>query len=141
MMSIELPEPTYLLQLLRSMQVTRSSKIFEASAVSVNASGTYTPINLSGTGLLHELLIVSPQNTFRVNVAVDSATIWSKSYSDASSLTDVIPTMSAFQDENGNYIYFLSLLPFRSSLQVNVENLNTSSSITLNYVYAKYEVA
>jgi hypothetical protein len=90
--------------------------------------------------VLRELLVVASQSTFRVDVIVDGATIWSKSYSDASNLTDVMPTMSAFQREDGKYIYYLSLMPFRSSIQVNIVNLNTSSSITVDYIYAKYEV-
>jgi hypothetical protein len=90
--------------------------------------------------VLQELLIVASQSTFRVDVAVDGAAIWSKSYSDASSLADVIPTASAFQREDGKYIYFLSLIPFKSSIRVSVVNLDTSSPITVDYIYAKYEV-
>lgn len=139
-MSIEFPESTYLIQLLKGAQTLRTAKVSEASGVSVSAGGTYTFLGLSGTGMLQELLIVASQSTFRVDVAVDGTTVWSKSYSDASNLTDVIPTMSAFQREDGKYIYFLSLVPFKSSIQVNIVNLNTSSSITVDYLYAKYEV-
>ena len=120
--------------------LTRRLRTVEASSVSINAGATYTFLNLSGSGLLQEFLIVASQNTFRVDVTVDGVTVWSKSYSDASNLTDVMPTMAAFQREDGKYIYFLSFIPFKSSIQVNVVNLNTSSSITVDYLYAKYEV-
>jgi len=140
-MAFEFPEPTYLIQLLKGAQTLRTAKVSEASNVSINAGATYTFLNLSGTGILQELLIVASQNTFRVDVTVDGVTVWSKSYSDASNLTDVVPTMAAFQREDGKYIYFLSLIPFKSSIQVNIVNLNTSSSITVDYIYAKYEVA
>jgi len=120
--------------------LARFARVSEASSVSIGASATYTFLNISGTGMLQELLIIASQNTFRVDVIVDGATIWSKSYLDASNLTDVVPTMSAFQREDGKYIYFLSLIPFKSSIQVNIVNLDTSSSITADYLYAKYEV-
>ena len=120
--------------------LTRFARVSEASSVSIGAGATYTFLNISGTGMLQELLIIASQSTFRVDVIVDGATIWSKSYSDASNLTDVVPTMSAFQREDGKYIYFLSLIPFKSSIQVNIVNLDTSSSITADYLYAKYEV-
>jgi hypothetical protein len=120
--------------------LTRRLRTAEASSVSINAGATYTFLNVSGSGLLQELLIVASQNTFRVDVTVDGVTVWSKSYSDASNLTDVMPTMAAFQREDGKYIYFLSFIPFKSSIQVNVVNLNSSSSISVDYLYAKYEV-
>jgi len=138
---IEIPEPTYLIQLLKGIQVTRSTKTSEVSSVSVSAGSTYSFLNLSGTGIVQEFLIVASQNTFRVDVVVDNVTIWSKSYSDASNLTDVIPTMSAFQREDGKYIYYLSMIPFKSSVQINIVNLDTVNPITLDYVYCKYEVA
>jgi hypothetical protein len=140
-MAIEIPEPTYLIQLLKGIQVTRSTKTLETSSVSVGAGSTYSFLNISGVGIVQELLIVASQNTFRVVVVVDNVTIWSKSYSDASNLTDVIPTMSAFQREDGKYIYYLSMIPFKSSVQINIVNLNTANPITLDYVYCKYEVA
>jgi len=120
--------------------LTRFARVSEASSVSIGAGATYTFLSLSGTGMLQELLIVASQSTFRVDVIVDGATIWSKSYSDASNLTDVVPTMSAFQREDGKYIYFLSLVPFRSSIRVDIVNLDTSSPMTADYLYAKYEV-
>jgi len=138
---IELPEPTYLIQLLKGTQVTRSTKTSETSSISISAGGTYTFINLTGVGFIQEILIIASQNTFRVNVVVDNATIWNKSYSDASNLTDVIPTMSAFQREDGKYIYYLSMIPFKSSVQIDIVNLDTANPITLDYVYCKYEVA
>jgi hypothetical protein len=139
-MVIEFPEPTYLIQLLKGIQVTRSTKTSESSSVSVGAGATYTFLNLSGIGVVQELLIVASQSTFRVDVIVDGVTVWSKSYTDASNLTDIIPTMSAFQREDGKYIYYLSLIPFKSSIQVSIVNLDTSNPITLDYIYAKYEV-
>jgi len=138
---IEFVEPTYLIQLLKGAQTLRTAKVSEASSVSINAGATYTFLSLSGTGMLQEFLVVASQNTFRVDVVVDGATIWSKSYSSASNLTDIMPTMSAFQREDGKYIYFLSFIPFKSSIQVSIVNLDASNPITLDYVYAKYEVA
>jgi hypothetical protein len=121
--------------------LARFARVSEASSVSVGAGATYTFLSISGTGVLQELLIVASQSTFRVDVVVDGATIWSKSYADASNLTDVIPTMSAFQREDGKYIYYLSMIPFKSSAQASVVNLDTANPITLDYVYAKWEVA
>jgi hypothetical protein len=128
-------------KLLTTISLIRAAKASELSNVSVGAGATYSFLNVSGAGTVQELLIVASQSTFRVDVTVDGVTIWSKSYTDASNLTDVIPTMSAFQREDGKYIYYLSMIPFKSSIQVSIVNLNTSSSITLDYVYAKYEVA
>jgi hypothetical protein len=121
--------------------LTKSVKTFERTNVSISAGSTYSFLNLSGIGIVQELLIVASQNTFRVDVVVDNVTIWSKSYSDASNLTDVIPTMSAFQREDGKYIYYLSMISFKSSVQINIVNLDTVNPITLDYVYCKYEVA
>lgn len=121
--------------------LTRSVKTFERTNVSISTGSTYSFLNISGVGIVQELLIVASQNTFRVDVVVDNVTIWSKSYSDASNLTDVIPTMSAFQREDGKYIYYLSMIPFKSSVQINIVNLDTANPITLDYVYCKYEVA
>jgi hypothetical protein len=121
--------------------LTRSVKTFERTNVSISTGSTYSFLNISGVGIVQELLIVASQNTFRVDVVVDNVTIWSKSYSDASNLTDVIPTMSAFQREDGKYIYYLSMISFKSSVQINIVNLDTANPITLDYVYCKYEVA
>jgi len=121
--------------------LTKSVKTLERTNVSISAGSTYSFLNLSGVGMLQEFLIVASQNTFRVNVVVDNATVWNKSYSDASNLTDVIPTMSAFQREDGKYIYYLSMIPFKSSVKIDIVNLDTANPITLDYVYCKYEVA
>ena len=121
--------------------LTKSVKTFERTNVSISAGSTYSFLNLSGVGIVQEFLIVASQNTFSVVVDVDNVTIWNKSYSDASNLTDVIPTMSAFQREDGKYIYYLSMIPFKSSVQINIINLDTANPITLDYVYCKYEVA
>jgi len=121
--------------------LTKSVKTLERTNVSISAGSTYSFLNLSGVGMVQEFLIVASQNTFRVNVVVDNATVWNKSYSDASNLTDVIPTMSAFQREDGKYIYYLSMIPFKSSVKIDIVNLDTANPITLDYVYCKYEVA
>jgi hypothetical protein len=123
------------------LSLIRAAKSLESSNISVGAGATYSFLNVSGAGTVQELLIVASQNTFRVDVTVDGTTVWSKSYLDASNLTDVIPTMSAFQREDGKYIYYLSIMPFKSSIQVSIVNLDTANPIILDYVYAKYEVA
>jgi hypothetical protein len=117
-----------------------SIRLLERVNVSVPANSSYTLLDLNVTGRLHEVLVVSPFPDFSVRITVDGVTVWDKSYSDASTLTDELVFVSAFQREDGRYIYHVSEVPFKVSCRVEVVNLS-SASITLDRVVAKYEVA
>jgi len=119
--------------------ISATTKIVEQTSYSLAAGGTYTPVNYSGRGRLHEVTIISSSNQFKVTITVDGVVIWDKSCSEAASITDEVVIVSAFQREDGKYVYHLSDIPFTSSLKVDVVNLNTSNPITLDYVFVKYE--
>lgn len=118
-----------------------STKVVSASSVSVAAGGTYTPLNITGSGKIHEITITSSVNTFELKVTVDSTVIWDKTYTDASALTDDSVFVSAFQDENSEYIYHLNDIPFENSIEIDVINNDGSNQITLDKVLVKYVVS
>lgn len=114
-------------------------RLLESVNVSVPANASYTLLDLSVAGRLHEVLVVSPSPDFSVKVTVDGVTVWDKSYGDATSLTDELVFVSAFQREDGRYIYHLSEIPFKTSCKVEVLNLS-NTSISFDRVVVKYEV-
>jgi len=119
--------------------ISATTKVIENTNYSLSAGGTYTLINYSGRGRLHEVTIISSSSQFKITIVVDGTTIWDKSYSDAASITDEVVAVSAFQREDGKYIYHLTDIPFNSSIKVDVVNLDTANPITLDYIFAKYE--
>ena len=124
-----------------SISTNLSTKIISESNHSISAGGTYTPLNITGSGKIHEITITSAVNTFKIRVTVDGTVIWDKTYSDASALTDDSIFVSAFKDENDKYIYHLNDIPFKNSIKVELINTNSSNAITLDKVFIKYEVS
>jgi len=119
--------------------ISAVAKVVEQVNYSLGAGATYTLINYSGRGRLHEVTVISSSNQFKLTVTVDGVKIWDKSYDEAASITDEVVVVSAFQREDGKYVYHLSDIPFMVSLKVDIVNLNTSNPITLDYVFGKYE--
>jgi len=116
-----------------------SSKTIELSNQTINPSGKITVIDLKGMGRLHELLIISSTNLFKVTITVDGTIVWDKSFDEASLVASQIGSVSAFQRDDGKYIYHISNIPFSTGIKVEISSLDTSNPITLDYVFGKYE--
>lgn len=111
----------------------------------IAAGGTFDPISVTGSGVLDELMVLSPNTSFGVAVAVDGSTILSKTYAQLNALTQSLRCVSAFAelDENGDatgkYLIHLKDISFLASLVARVTNTGGASA-TFNIV-GKYRVS
>jgi len=110
---------------------------------SIDAGGYFDAISISDrSGELYEFMVLSPNTSFRVTVAVDGTTILSKTYSEFNALTQSLRSVSAFAelDENGNptgeYLVSLKDISFLRSLIVRVSNTGGTSAIFI--IFGKY---
>jgi len=115
------------------------AKLAEHLNISVPAGESYMLLDIAIGGRVHEVLIISPSPEFSVKVTVDGVVIWDKSYSEASAITDELVFISAFQREDGKYVYHLSEIPFKSSIKVEVINIS-QATVVFDKLLAKYEV-
>ncbi|MCD6583643.1 MAG: hypothetical protein J7K71_03040, partial [Candidatus Omnitrophica bacterium] len=104
----------------------------------VNASSSLTLLNVSGKGMVHEVTVISEASTFKLTVSVDGSTMWDVDFNTASQYTDDIVFVSAFENEDGKYVYHLSDIPFTSSVTIMLTNTDSSNSITVDYAFVKY---
>ena len=122
-----------------TLSISAATQTAEQTSYTVAAGSTYALVDLSGAGRLHEVTVISPSPSFKLTITVDGTVIWDKSYSDAEAETDEVVMVSAFQREDGKYVYHLSDIPYTSNLKVEVTNTGTSN-ITFDLLFAKWEV-
>jgi len=121
--------------------ISAITEIIEQKNYSLAAGSTLSLIDYSGRGRLHEVTVISSSNSFKITITVNGIVVWDKSYDEAASITDEVVMVSAFQREDGKYVYHISDFPFTTNLKVDIVNLDTANPITLDYVVGKYEKA
>ena len=119
---------------------TYTTKTIEMYSKSIPPYGSLKILDYRGSGRLVELTIISSSPNFTLAVSADGTVVWGKTFSEASALSDEIVSISAFQREDGKYIYFVSDIEFKSSISIEVVNLDSVNYITLDYIFCKYEV-
>lgn len=108
----------------------------------IDAGGYFDAISVTGSGEVYEFMVLSPNTSFGVTVAVDGVTTLSKTYSEFNALTQSLRSVSAFEelDENGNptgkYLVNLKDIHFLSSLIVRVSNTGGASATFI--IFGKY---
>lgn len=130
----------------KRVQVFESAEaIADYPSQAIDAGGYFDAISVSGSGVLNELMVLSPNTSFKVDVDVDGSTILFKTYDELNALTQSLRYVSAFAelDENGdptgNYLVHLEGISFLESLLVRIYNTGGVST-TFNIV-GKYRVS
>ncbi|GAI89771.1 unnamed protein product, partial [marine sediment metagenome] len=99
----------------------------------------------SGAGQLEQFHIRSPNTDFRILIAIDEVSVFSKTYSEIRQISQSSPEISAFAelDENGDltgyYVASLRNIPYRSSILVRVQNTGLIP-VTFSQLFAKYTI-
>ena len=111
----------------------------------IDAGAYLDVISVDGSGELDELMVLCPNTSFGVTIAVDGTTILSKTYSQLNAVTQTLSFVSAFAevDENGdatgNYLIHIKNISFLSSLVARITNTGGASA-TFN-IFGKYTLS
>jgi len=108
----------------------------EYTGYTVEPSGSLR-IDIPGAGVVDEVLVVSRSGSFKLTITVGGVTVWDKSWGEASRLSDNLVFLSAFQDENGLYVYHIAGIPFSNGVSVEVVNLDPVNPITFEHIIVK----
>lgn len=119
--------------------------VADFSSKEIAAGGYFDPISVVGSGELYEIMILSPNTSFGVTVAVDGTTILSKTYTELHAITQPLRSVSAFPeldedgDPTGQYLIHLKDISFLESLVVRVTNTGGASA---NFnILGKYNIS
>jgi len=115
-------------------------------AGSIVAAGEWlTVLESSETGELEQIHVRSPNTDFRVSIAVDGMSVFSKTYAEIRQISQNSPEISAFAelDEDGNltgyYVASLRNIPYYDSILVRVQNTGLVP-VTFSQLFAKYTI-
>ena len=119
---------------------------FADLAGSIVAAGEWlTVLEGSETGELEQIHVRSPNTDFRVSIAVDGMSVFSKTYAEIRQISQNSPEISAFAelDENGDatgfYVASLRNIPYYDSILVRVQNTGLLP-VTFSQLFAKYTI-
>lgn len=88
---------------------------------SVDVTIPSTVVDDRGSGKLKEIVFVSDHPYFSVAVSVDGTQLFRESWSWFNSISPVLDEVSAFRDDNGDYVLHLTDISYGSRLTVSVE--------------------
>ena len=114
-------------------KVERATKIVEKKNIIINEY--YSFLELKGSGLIHELVLISTSPDFKISIAIDNKSVdWN--YSELLELSAYIDTITAVPMDNGQYVFRLSSISFTSLFSLEIYGKN----ITLAKAYAKFDL-
>lgn len=120
-----------------------TTKFVDLAGSSVGAGEWLVVLAESGAGQLEQFHIRSPNTDFRILIAVDEVSVFSKTYSEIRQISQSSPEISAFAELNedgdltGYYVASLRNIPYRSSILVWVQNTSLAP-VTFSQLFAKY---
>ncbi len=124
----------------------RASTRFVDLAGSVVAAGEWITILESlEIGGLEQFHVRSPNTDFRISIAVDGVSVFSKTYDEIRQIGQNSPEISAFAelDEDGNptgyYVASIRDIPYQSSILVRVQNTGLLP-VTFSQLFTKYKI-
>ena len=118
----------------------KGTNIIEFKDVQLSPSGSLTIINLSGSGLIHECLVLSKSPDIQLTISVDGSLIFDKTFNESLEVSQELIFLSAFtKEENGQTYYVMHVkgIEFRESINISVKN-TSESTITISRVVCKY---
>lgn len=89
-------------------------------------------LDVKGGGTLEEILVRAPDFNYGITFTVDGAS-YTLSWTTVNSTRAEVSTATAFKDEDGLYILYVSGISFSNSLKVTI----AGATMTLNTVFYK----
>lgn len=115
-------------------QISRTRSF--GSITGLRVVGKLVLIDLKKTsGVIEDLIIKGPSSDFRLHVRLDDEDLFENTFSELSSLSDQLTSLSAFQ-EDSTFIIHLSGLGFRESAFVVI----VTKDLSFTSLYALVEV-
>lgn len=118
--------------------------VIDVTNKSITGGETYQFISFEELGLIEECLILSPSTDFSVIVNVDGEEILDRTYTQYTSITQVLKDISAFEERDsdgnplGKYTVHLININFKDSITIEIKN-NSASPITFDNLFCKYK--
>ncbi|MBA7584012.1 hypothetical protein ES708_25964 [subsurface metagenome] len=124
---------------------TESTKFVDLAGSVVGAGEWLTVLEESEAGQLEQFHVRSPNTDFRVSIAVDGVSVFSKTYDEIRQISQHSPEISAFAelDENGDptgyYVASLRNIPYQNSILVRIQNTGLVP-VTFSQLFVKYSI-
>ena len=122
-----------------------STRFVDLAGSSLGAGEWLTVLQESEAGQLEQFHVRSPNTDFRVWIAVDGVSVFSKTYSEIRQISQNSPEISAFAelDENGDptgyYVASMINIPYYDSILVRVQNTGLVL-VTFSQLFCKYTI-
>jgi len=122
-----------------------SSKMHCIKEETINPLETKTVLDLSGVGVVDQVLVRSPTKDIKIIVEVDGSEAIGSTYDELREIEQDARDIAAFEelDENGYptgyYVVSIKDVWFKSSVKIFVRNIG-SQSIVLPNVFVKYRI-
>jgi hypothetical protein len=125
--------------------VVRTTRFVDLAGSLVAAGGWLTVLTDSGEGQLDEFLVRCPKINFKVLVAVDVVSVFSKTHGELCEIGQNSPDISAFAeldmngDPTGYYVASIRDIPYQISILMRVQNTGLAP-VTFSQLFAKYTI-
>ena len=126
-------------------EVRVSTRFVDLAGSNVAAGEWLTVLEESGAGQLEQFHVRSPNTDFRISIAVDGVSVFSKTYDEIRQISQSSPEISAFAelDENGDatgyYVASIRDIPYYDSILVRVQNTG-AAPVTFSQLFVKYTI-
>ena len=122
-----------------------ATRFVDLAGSSLGAGEWLTVLQGFEAGQLEQFHVRPPNTDFRVSIAVDGVSVFSKTYDGIRQISQNSPEISAFTelDENGDatgyYVASLRNIPYYDSILVRVQNTGLVP-VTFSQLFAKYTI-
>jgi len=134
-----------IIELLRSSRIGLASRIANFRDLAINPLEYKTLLDLSGAGVVDQVLIRSPSRDIRIVIEVDGSEILNNTYDELRQIEQDARDISAFEelDEDGNptgyYVVSIKDIGFLSSIKISVQNIGVTA-MSIPNAFVKYRL-
>ena len=125
--------------------VALTTRFVDLAGSVVGAGEWLTVLEREVAGQLEQFHARSPNTDFRISIAVDGVSVFSKTYDEIRQISQSSPEISAFAELNedgdatGYYLASIREIPYQSSILVRVKNTGLVP-VTFSQLFAKYTI-